>query len=43
MKGNFKFLIIIVTFVIISVIITTVCIRKNKKVIICIDPRSWRK
>lgn len=40
MKRNLKFLIIIVTLVVISAII--VINLRNKKIVICIDARSWR-
>ena len=46
MKKNLKILIIIATFLLIGAIIITICINiinKNKKIVICLDARSWRK
>ena len=46
MKKNLKILIIIATFLLIGAIIITIfinIINKNKKIVICIDARSWRK
>ena len=46
MKKNLKILIIIATFLLIGAIIIAIfinIINKNKKIVICLDARSWRK
>lgn len=45
MKRNLRFLIIIVTLLLIGTIIITAFVKiinKNKKIIVCIDARTWR-
>ena len=46
MKKNLKKIMMIATFFLIGAIIITIfinIINKNKKIVICIDARSWRK